>query len=259
MFNPSIISRFRTPCIYSMMGSIIGAFILYGPIAQVPQYNNFANQYIWLGIPHAENVLTNLPFLFLGIFGICRSNRYKIYSNMERIAWCGFFIGLIFTAIGSAYYHLEPTNFRLIWDRIPITFTFICLFTAILAERVSTTLAKFSFLPMLLYSILAVYYWYYTQSIGIGDLRPYIIVQLLPIILIPMFMAFYRGKYSHGWMLLVVAFWYVLAKVFEGFDSFIYQWLGHMSGHGIKHLFAAMACAQIIWMLEKREYLFSHS
>lgn len=251
-------NQYRGTLLLLLVAIVTAALFIHGPIPQITGYNDFANQCSWLGLHNGENVLTNLPFLIFGIWGVWRLRHFAIDSKIERFAWYGFFMGVTLTAFGSSYYHLEPDNYRLVWDRLPITFSFICLFTAVLAERVSTKLAATSFLPMVVYSIASVIYWYITETSGASDMRPYILVQLLPLMLIPLLMILYKPRYSHAWMLLMVAAWYLLAKVFEGFDGIVYQWNGHISGHGIKHLLAAMACAQVIWMLEKRKIISSN-
>ncbi len=250
------LKRYRAMLLLLVVGIAIGALAMQGPIPQIPGYNDFANQHGWLGLPHAENVLTNLPFLLLGIFGLWRIRHFTIESKTEKLAWIGFFLGVTLTAVGSTYYHLNPDNYRLVWDRLPIIFSFICLFTAILSERIGSRFAAISFLPMVLYGIGALIYWYLTETAGVGDMRPYILVQLIPILLIPFLMALYTPKYTHGWMLLLVALWYLLSKIFEGLDTVVYEWTGLISGHGIKHLLAAMACAQVIWMLKRRHLRF---
>lgn len=208
-----------------------------------------------MGLPHAENVLTNIPFLLVGVWGLFRFRRYTINSNVERLCWLGFLIGVAATFFGSSYYHLAPDNLRLVWDRIPIIFSFVCLFHAILAERVSEKFVMKSLLPLLILSISTVIYWYITETRELGDMRAYILVQLLPMLLIPFILKWYTPRYSHGWMILLVGLWYLLAKVFEGLDAFVYGLNGYLSGHGIKHLIAALACMQVVWMLEKRKAL----
>jgi hypothetical protein len=205
-----------------------------------------------MGIANAENVLSNLPFFFVGLWGLIRLHRYVIVSPIERLCWIGFFIGVLLTCFGSAYYHLEPNNWRLIWDRLPIVLSFVCLFSAVLAERVSERFVKISLLPFLLYSICAIFHWFITEIAELSDMRAYILVQLLPMVLIPLILKWYAPRYTHGWMLLMVALWYVAAKVFEGLDGVIYALNGHVSGHALKHLFAALACYQVVLMLEKR-------
>lgn len=248
--------QYRGPLLLVLVSIVAGALFLHEPIPQMVGYNDFANQSSWLGLVNAENVLTNLPFLLFGVWGIWRLPHFVIESKTEQLAWLGFFVGVALTAFGSSYYHLDPDNYRLVWDRLPITFSFICLFTAVLAERVSQRFAAVSFLPMVAYSVATVIYWYLTETWGMGDMRPYILVQLLPLLLVPLILTLYAPRYTHGWMLLMVAAWYLLAKLFEGCDAVVYQWSGHFSGHGMKHLLAAMACAQVIWMLEKRKGIF---
>lgn len=246
-------SRYRAIFLLAIVTIVIAVLFSQAPISLHAEYHHFANQHTWMGLPHAENVLSNLPFLFIGMWGLLRLSRYVVASDIERFCWIGFFSGVTLTAVGSAYYHLEPNHWRLIWDRIPIAFSFIFLFTAVISERVSLRLATMSLLPLLIYSLVSIFYWYFTEIAGYGDMRAYILVQLLPMILIPLLIKWFTPRYTHGWMLILVAGWYALAKVFECLDGIVYMLNGHLSGHGIKHLLAAMACAQVVWMLEKRK------
>lgn len=245
-------SKYRNLLLLTLVGVIVAIFFLHAPIPQYENYHNFANQCSCMGLPHAENVLTNLPFLLVGVWGLLRFRRYTFVSRIERLCWLGFLIGVTLTFFGSSYYHLAPDNLRLVWDRIPIVFAFISLFHAVLAERVSEQFAKMSLLPLLVVSLGTIIYWYLSEKLGVGDMRAYILVQLLPMLLIPFIMKWYAPRYTHGWMLLIVGFWYLLAKVFESLDAYFYSLNGYLSGHGIKHLIAAVACMQVVWMLEKR-------
>ncbi|MBI2791267.1 MAG: alkaline phytoceramidase [Gammaproteobacteria bacterium] len=249
------IRNYRDSLLVFITLSVITILFLHPPIPQYENYNFFANQCSCMGLPHAENTITNLPFLFVGLWGLMRFRRYVITCNIERFCWLGYLIGVTCTFFGSSYYHLDPDNFRLVWDRIPVVFAFISLFHAILAERVSKKFAKISLLPLLALSISTVIYWYFTETWGLGDMRAYILVQLLPMLLIPFILKWYSSRYSHGWMLLLVGAWYLLAKIFEGLDAFVYDLNGYVSGHGIKHLLAALACVQVVWMLERRSLL----
>lgn len=250
-----LIGKYRNLLLLILVGGIVVILFLHPPIPQYENYNIFANQYSCMGLPHTENVLTNLPFLLVGIWGLLRFRRYIFVSKVERLCWLGFLIGVTLTFFGSSYYHLAPDNLRLVWDRIPIVFSFISLFHAVFAERVSERFAKISLLPLLIASISTIIYWYITESYGEGDMRAYILVQLLPMLLMPFILKWYAPRYSHGWMLLIVGFWYLLAKVFESLDVFVYSLNGYLSGHGLKHLIAALACMQAVWMLERRSLL----
>lgn len=243
----------RAVMLLAVAAAVVIALFTYGRIPQPASYNHFADTRFWWGLPNAQNVLSNLLFFPVGLWGLWRLQRFAIITRFERLAWTGFFLGVLLMSLGSAYYHWQPDNLRLVWDRLPITLSFICLFSAVLAERVSTRLAAWSLLPMLVYAAGSVAYWYVSETWGRSDLRPYILVQLLPLLLIPLLLLLYSPRYSHGWALLLGAGWYVLAKLFEALDGWVYQLGGVVSGHTLKHLLAVAAAAQITWMLNRRK------
>jgi hypothetical protein len=37
------------------------------------------------------------------------------------LGWSAFFIGIMSTSFGSAYYHLKPNDATLVWDRLPVS------------------------------------------------------------------------------------------------------------------------------------------
>ena len=39
----------------------------------------------------------------------------------EVLGWSAFFIGIMSTSFGSAYYHLKPNDASLVWDRLPVS------------------------------------------------------------------------------------------------------------------------------------------
>lgn len=243
----------RAALLLAFIVAVVIALFAQARIPQIAGYTDFADTRSWWGVPNAQNVLSNLPFLLVGLWGLWRLPRFAITTRFERVAWAGFFLGVLLTFLGSSYYHWRPDNLRLAWDRLPITLSFTCLFAAVLAERVSARLAAWCLPPMLVYAVASVIYWYLSETWGQGDLRPYILVQLLPLLLIPLILLLYPPRYSHGWALLLVAGWYVLAKLFEAMDGAVYQFGGIVSGHAIKHLIAAVATAQVAWMLHRRQ------
>src|SRR5688572_14775950 len=102
----------------------IGGFLLTPPFAQPLWYHDFADQRCLCGIPHALNVVSNLPFLIVGLWGLgfllgpkAASGR-AFQDPRECRAYLVFFAALALTGVGSAYYHADPTNDRLLWDRL---------------------------------------------------------------------------------------------------------------------------------------------
>ena len=58
--------------------------ILVPPIAQDPAFHNFSAQKKFLGIPHFWNVITNIPFLALGIMGLVKIYKHKTSGHASR-------------------------------------------------------------------------------------------------------------------------------------------------------------------------------
>src|SRR5260370_41992538 len=98
--------------------------LLHGPVAQPAHYNDFADQSVLFGIPHAGDVLSNLGFAMVATWGWVRLRPNRDHAALAR-GWYGyrlFLIGLLLTAVGSGHSHLAPDNGRPVWGRLPIAF-----------------------------------------------------------------------------------------------------------------------------------------
>lgn len=222
----------------------IAIMFFIAPIPQDPHYHQFSDQRHLCGVSHFWNVMSNLPFLLVGIYGLWRFKKIEI-DNIKSAYWC-FCVGVILVCFGSGYYHLNPNNHTLVWDRLPMTIAFMALFSLLLHERVLSNPKTFTLVPLLIIGAASVFYWDWTETSGQGDLRFYALVQFLPIILIPLILWLYPKRYFCSRYLLWAFAFYFLAKLLEHFDAIIYQTLGQMSGHSVKHLSAAIAVLLII-------------
>lgn len=221
------------------------AMMFVGPIAQDPNYHLFADTYQIFGVSHFWNVASNIPFLLVAALGLFRYPRLLYPETAPGyLVMC---IGVLFVGIGSAYYHYAPTNESLLWDRLPMTVAFMALLSLLLGERVLQTPR-----PSLLWILLTIgastaLYWSWTESLGRGDLRPYALVQFLPIIFIPLMLVMSPQRYLNNRLLFGAFGFYFAAKAFEHFDSQIFSITGIMSGHAIKHIVAAVAVLCLIY------------
>jgi hypothetical protein len=219
------------------------------PFGQNPQYHNFADRRALFGIPNFLDVASNLAFLIVGTVGLTICMRHRL--GKMRSAWIVLFAGVTLVSIGSAYYHLHTNSMTLVWDRLPMTIALMGLFVAVFGEYISPRLGVFLLGPALLLGFASVVYWHWSD-----DLRLYIWVQLISLLIIPVVMVLYRTRYSHQWLLLAALGLYGLAKIFEVFDAEIFSFSrGLVSGHTIKHLLSALGCLTIVWMLQKRKLL----
>jgi hypothetical protein len=228
------------------LAGIVTLFAL-GLVENIPQdteYHNFSDTRSFFFIPNTLNVLSNLPFLIVGALGFL-SLIFKPLSSFNidaqnKLAYLIFFLGTAFVCVGSSYYHWLPNNETLVWDRLPMTIAFMGLYSVIIGEFISKNTGRFLLFPLLLAGILSVLYWWYTESLGAGDLRYYAAVQFFPIITIPVILLFFKSSYSSVfgyWILLAT---YVVAKLFEHFDGEVHETLLVISGHSIKHIVAAI-------------------
>jgi hypothetical protein len=228
-------------------------------VPRIPQplsYHQFADCRALLGIANFFNVLSNVPFLIAGGWGLALifGGRGAFLDVREQLPYLVFFLGALLTCFGSAWYHWAPDNARLVWDRLPMTLGFAGLVSAALAERMDARLGLRALWPLLALGVFTVLYWYGTERAGTGNLVPYAAYQTWSIVLIVALLLLYPARrYSHGKFLGWAAFWYGLAKIFETYDLGIYRLTGAMlSGHTIKHLLAAIAVFAIVWQLRLR-------
>jgi hypothetical protein len=233
--------------------AMIAVFSL-DPIAQNPAYHNFADQRRIFNIANFFNVLTNLPLVIVGIMGIrlVASNQASGGLAELQAMYLAFFIGVLLIGFGSAYYHYQPNNQTLLWDRLPMTITFMALFSVVIGEYISAQLARKLFVPLLLLGITSVVYWQVTELNGHGDLRAYGLVQFLPVFLIPLILWLFDSKLDNDKYIWGVIGAYAASKLMESFDVQLYNVFGLISGHSLKHLGAAFGALIFYWALQER-------
>lgn len=234
---------------------VVAAALLVPRTAQPQAYHHFADQRGWLGVPRFADVLSNLPFAVIGIWGLLFLSRNSAVAQFvdarERYPYALVFLGLLLTAFGSSYYHLAPDNARLVWDRLPMTVVFMSLVAAMIAERISIPAGLWLLPALIMVGAGSVLQWYWSEQRGTGDLRFYAAVQVyaMAVLLVALLLP---PRYTRSSDLAVVAGFYVLAKLLESSDQYIFSLGQLVSGHTLKHLAAAGAGYWILRMLQNR-------
>jgi uncharacterized membrane protein YidH (DUF202 family) len=241
---------------------VVVAVILAPRFSQPLSYHNFADQRAWLGIPNLGDVISNLPFAFVGLWGLIFMGSAQSERNFsdkrERISYFLIFFGLLLTAFGSSYYHLAPDNARLVWDRLPMTIVFMALAAAVIGERISIRTSLVLLPIFLVIGMGSVVQWYWSELQGRGDLRLYAAVQVYAGLVLLLMLAL-PARYTRSSDYAVIAAFYALAKILELTDRKIFRSIHIVSGHTLKHLAAAMAGYLILRMVQKRRPLLSPS
>jgi hypothetical protein len=233
----------------------ITAVTFMDPIPQDPAYHEFVDQRMLYGVPNFWNVASNVLFVISGLLGIVLLvGKSQLTGGLPELrpAYMVFFIGVFLTGFGSAYYHLDPSNEALVWDRLPMTLAFMAFFSMIIGEYLSPGLGRVLLWPLLVVGILSIVYWHVTENAGRGDLRPYALVQFLPMALIPMILLLFRPRLNRSFFLWAMIAAYVVSKITEYFDAELYAAGNILSGHSVKHLAAAAGTLFLYMALRKR-------
>ncbi len=232
----------------------VGALLLLGlalglpAIQQDPAYHQFADTRVFGGLSRALDVLSNIGFLVLGLYGLVLqcSGRLQFFGAALRLSTLVFFSGFVLTALGSSYYHAAPDDAGLVVDRLGMVVVFAGVLGMAAAHRISER-AGFATLNLGLAAGVGSVLWWAAA----GNLMPYAIVQFGGIALaLAMMLSPARGL-GPRWTGLLLT--YALAKVFETFDAQVFTLTAHLvSGHTIKHLLAALPVLAVTSALRKR-------
>ncbi|MFZ6658725.1 hypothetical protein [Undibacterium sp. TJN19] len=227
------------------------ALLCHGPIEQYAHYHEFADQTIWMGMPHATDVLSNLGFALVAMLGasfLVEKYRHG-HACPGFLAFSGFVLSLFLTALGSTYYHLAPDDARLLWDRLPIALACCSLLAAVRAENLpgmDARRALTEFGLLLMAGLMSVIWWQHS-----GDLRPYLLLQGLTIILIPLWQSIYGAAKPERLAYAMAMILYIFAKITESQDAAILAHLHIISGHSLKHILAALAAGVIVFSFKQ--------
>ena len=226
-----------------------------GPIPQPIEYHQFADQRTILGVPNFWDVASNLPFVIVGFLGLrtlLRGGAPGCLPELRPAYFC-FFVGTALIGLGSAYYHLTPNNETLIWDRLPMTVVFMAFVAIVIGEHFRPGIGARLLPVLLLLGVLSVAYWALTERSGHGDLRPYIFVQFVPMVLVPVILLLYPSVFNGVGYFWAVLASYALAKVLEHGDAPIFHCGEVLGGHALKHLASALATF-FVWLALVRRH-----
>lgn len=246
--------RHRARVLWLAAGLLTATISLLPAIPQPPSYHDFADQSSCLGLAHCADTLSNLLFVVAGVAGLAFLHGAPVSPGptYTLLSYRLFFAAVILVGLASGYYHLAPDNDRLLWDRAAIVLALSAWFAAVLGERAGTRRALYLLPALGLIGLVSVAYWYWSESQGRGDLRPYLLVQALPMLLVPLLLRLYPPRYGSDRDILMVPCLYLLALLGEVLDRQIAALTGLVSGHTLKHLLAAAAVGWVVLVLRRR-------
>jgi predicted membrane channel-forming protein YqfA (hemolysin III family) len=221
------------------------------PIAQPEAYHRFADQRTLFGVTRALDVLSNFAFLLsgaLGLFYVLKAGR--TLEAGTRWAFATLFFGLVLTSAGSAYYHLDPDNQRLVFDRMPMIVAMAGCVGSVVADRFGGPTA-WSMTALIAVGLWTVQHWSATEQAGRGDLRWYGLYQGLTMVVVALLLVLFPSRNRATAAFVIVGIGNVAAKLFEFLDRPIYAMGGIVSGHTLKHLSAGLAFLPLAFLLRR--------
>lgn len=245
------LSRHHLPALATTL--LVGLALLAGPIAQPADYHAFADRQTLFGLPHGFDVWSNLGFALVAIWGWLKLSPRRHEAGLVA-GWPGhrlFLIALLFTAFGSTYYHLAPDNTRLVWDRLPIALACAGLLAGVRGNSLHRD-ARLATSALALFAVASVGWWQLTEQAGRGDLRPYLLLQLAPLFLLPLWQWIGNAPKAQRRAIGGALLLYAVAKLAELYDHQIAAFASPLTGHTLKHLLAAAAAAAVIGALGRK-------
>ena len=226
------------------------AFAVWGPFLPASAHqHDFADQRGLQGLPCALDVLSNLPFAVAGAWGLVWLRRLGALRlcPATRATAALFFGGLVLTAVGSGWYHWQPDDAGLLWDRLGMSVAFAGLLGLAVVGRISPRAGLATALGLMVAAPAAVLAWART-----GNLTPWAVVQFGGMLVV---LALACLPHRHGALVLqlgALIAWYAAAKVMELADHSVYEaTAGWVSGHTLKHLLAAGAALPVLFAMAR--------
>ncbi|MGO4390287.1 hypothetical protein AB4Z46_02930 [Variovorax sp. M-6] len=240
------------------LAALLSVAAVFGPAVPTPALGSapFADGRPWGALPNAMDVLSNLPFAVVGIWGLrwlhwlgrahdAQQDAEPLPFDALDCAWM-FFAGLILTALGSAFYHLQPDPTRLAADRAGMAVAFAGLVGVAVCERVSARAGWPAAWVALAGGLLAAAICHRS-----GNALPWALVQFGGLALVLALALARPVPGAIGLRLGRVVFFYALAKLFELADPAILEATQQLvSGHSLKHLTAALAALPVLHALQ---------
>jgi thiamine transporter ThiT len=205
----------------------------------------FVDARVLWGIPNALDVLSNLLFIAMGVWGFYALHRAPVVPVATRQAATVFFTGLLLTSLSSSFYHWAPDAWGLAVDRAGMAVAFAGVLGLAAAERVSPRAAPWVWGSVLAGGMLAI-----MLNFAAGVVAPWAVVQFggMGVVLWAATQRAQSGAIGVRWTVLIAI--YAVAKLLELSDEAVFHATQEtVSGHSLKHIAASLAALPVIYAL----------
>jgi hypothetical protein len=228
--------------------AMVVGLLAWGPIRLDGLSSRFADPHRLAGLPNGAVVLTNLPIVLAGLWGWVATRRSS-WPREVRLPWQAFHGCVIVGGLTSALHHLMPSEPGFVAAQFVVSAAFVMLTFGVLAERVSPRFGSpggLRLAGMLVGIALALV----TLDAAAGsaiDLRPFVALQFLPVLLIPSGAVSLPGPLTRSADWLAMLSLYAAGKILDAADAQVLLRTGWIGGHSLMHLCLAGVVAWLAY------------
>lgn len=204
--------------------------LAWGPIRLDPSAYRHA-----AGPASAADVLVQLPTFLVGVWGWIATRRSGWPPEL-RLPWRAFHGCAIAGAIAAAIHHAVPGVVGYVATQLILCAAFVMLTVAALAERVSPRFGSTRGLQWAAALVGVALALVASDAGGAVDVRPVVLLQVLPVLLVPAGAVLLPGPFTRTVDWLILLSLYGAGKVLDVADTTILQWTGWIGGHAAMHL-----------------------
>ncbi|MBC7956007.1 MAG: hypothetical protein H7Y33_09085 [Cytophagales bacterium] len=225
--------------------AIAMGLLAWGPVLLHPGAHHHADTRSLAGVANGINVAFCLPMLLAGMWG-WRALGRSTWPAALQTPWRWCFVCVAASAGLAAAYHLAPGNAGYLAAQATAAGAFTLLLCGFLAERVDPRFGSRTACAAAL-SVAGMAAGLAALSTS-TDVRPLLLLQLMPVLLIPAGALSLPGRQTHKADWLLILGLYALARVSDMGDAAVLRFTGGaVSGHALMHLSLAGVAAWLAY------------
>jgi hypothetical protein len=218
-------------------------------MVQPEDYHRFADTRAWLGIPNFLNVVSSLFFVLVGAFALWDLRGPVLQDRPAGWIWRVFFMGMVLTGAGSAWYHWAPDHQGLFWDRLGMSVGFAAFAGGVCADRFGATVGARAFALALAAMTGGTLWWRATFGTG-ENVAPYLFAMYGGAVISLYLTLAFPSRHGGGQHAFIALGLFLAAMLFDAWlDPALLAAGQVLSGHTLKHLLGALAAGWLWWFM----------
>jgi hypothetical protein len=232
----------------AMAVALAAGLLAWGPVMLAPDAQRYAHTRGLVSVANFMSMLAGLAMLLASLWAWRAVRRSRWTPSVQRPWSCFFACASLSGAIGTVH-ALPVGNASPAFMHALAVGGFSLMLLGFLAERVD---ARFGSWQACLGAIFAASvatgaWWIDASAQGEGDVRALLLLEILPLLLLPAGALDLRGRHTRAadWMLVLCI--YAVARICGLADGAILEWAGWIRGHAVSQIATAAMASWVAW------------